>query len=265
MKLFGLGVAASFCGRMVTPHTWCAARVSPDGARTVRENEKERESVRLTPLWNLGIRPAQRLIQAGCVASAPGRIRTCAHTAPEAVALSPELRGRVGRGVRGNGWKPCPALSWGTGMGLCGGGAVFEGGGVEASARGVLGVVGTPARGWKWGKPGRRGGRGPLSSCARRVRPGACCGRQQGHPAADQGQPRAGGHRGRDRGQSGAECLDVVHHVRPDVVTLDVVMPRLDGLRTAARLHADAGPGTFPSPSSVPVRSTRSRAARPRR
>ncbi|MEU6508536.1 response regulator [Streptomyces sp. NPDC046942] len=37
----------------------------------------------------------------------------------------------------------------------------------------------------------------------------------------------------------GAECLDVVHQVRPDVVTLDVVMPRLDGLRTAARLRAD--------------------------
>lgn len=37
----------------------------------------------------------------------------------------------------------------------------------------------------------------------------------------------------------GAECLDVVHHVQPDVVTLDVVMPRLDGLRTAARLRAD--------------------------
>ncbi|MFE0383185.1 response regulator [Streptomyces bungoensis] len=37
----------------------------------------------------------------------------------------------------------------------------------------------------------------------------------------------------------GAECLDVVHEVQPDVVTLDVVMPRLDGLRTAARLRAD--------------------------
>ncbi|MFC9925402.1 response regulator [Streptomyces sp. NPDC127190] len=37
----------------------------------------------------------------------------------------------------------------------------------------------------------------------------------------------------------GAECLDVVHQVRPDIVTLDVVMPRLDGLRTAARLRAD--------------------------
>ncbi|MFF2521510.1 response regulator [Streptomyces liangshanensis] len=37
----------------------------------------------------------------------------------------------------------------------------------------------------------------------------------------------------------GAECLEVVHEVRPDLITLDVVMPRLDGLRTAARLRAD--------------------------
>ncbi|MFI1567596.1 response regulator [Streptomyces sp. NPDC020490] len=37
----------------------------------------------------------------------------------------------------------------------------------------------------------------------------------------------------------GAECLEVVHEVQPDVVTLDVVMPRLDGLRTAAQLRAD--------------------------
>ncbi|MFE9770904.1 response regulator [Streptomyces sp. NPDC005931] len=37
----------------------------------------------------------------------------------------------------------------------------------------------------------------------------------------------------------GAECLEVVHHVRPDLVTLDVVMPRLDGLMTAARLRSD--------------------------
>jgi CheY-like chemotaxis protein len=37
----------------------------------------------------------------------------------------------------------------------------------------------------------------------------------------------------------GAECLDIVHHVHPDVITLDVVMPRLDGLRTAERLRAD--------------------------
>ncbi|NBM21200.1 response regulator [Streptomyces sp. GC420] len=37
----------------------------------------------------------------------------------------------------------------------------------------------------------------------------------------------------------GAECLEIVHRVRPDVVTLDVVMPRLDGMRTAARLRSD--------------------------
>ncbi|WP_317452152.1 MULTISPECIES: response regulator [unclassified Streptomyces] len=37
----------------------------------------------------------------------------------------------------------------------------------------------------------------------------------------------------------GAECLDVVHQVRPDVVTLDVVMPRLDGPATVERLRAD--------------------------
>ncbi|MFJ3163514.1 response regulator [Streptomyces kanasensis] len=38
----------------------------------------------------------------------------------------------------------------------------------------------------------------------------------------------------------GAECLEVVHRFQPDVVTLDVVMPRLDGLRTAASLRGDA-------------------------
>ncbi len=37
----------------------------------------------------------------------------------------------------------------------------------------------------------------------------------------------------------GAECLEVVQQVRPDVITLDVVMPRLNGLRTAARLRSD--------------------------
>jgi CheY-like chemotaxis protein len=37
----------------------------------------------------------------------------------------------------------------------------------------------------------------------------------------------------------GAECLEIVQTVRPDVVTLDVVMPRLDGVRTAARLRSD--------------------------
>jgi CheY-like chemotaxis protein len=37
----------------------------------------------------------------------------------------------------------------------------------------------------------------------------------------------------------GAECLDVVHTVRPDVITLDVVMPKIDGLRAAKSLRAD--------------------------
>jgi len=37
----------------------------------------------------------------------------------------------------------------------------------------------------------------------------------------------------------GAQCLEIVHDVRPDVVTLDVVMPRLDGLKAASRLRAD--------------------------
>ncbi|MFB8028091.1 response regulator transcription factor [Streptomyces sp. NPDC056465] len=37
----------------------------------------------------------------------------------------------------------------------------------------------------------------------------------------------------------GVECLDLVHEVCPDVITLDVVMPRLDGIQTAARLRAD--------------------------
>lgn len=37
----------------------------------------------------------------------------------------------------------------------------------------------------------------------------------------------------------GVECLDLVHQVGPDVITLDVVMPRLDGIQTAVRLRAD--------------------------
>ena len=114
--------------------------------------------------------------------------------------------------------------------------------------------------GWKWGKPGRSGWARTYS----RVVPGAS-GRVlvvddnkvirqlirvnlelEGFEvvtAAD-----------------GAECLDVVHQVRPDVVTLDVVMPRLDGLRTAARLRADPRTrASARSRSSAPVRSTRSR------
>ena len=45
----------------------------------------------------------------------------------------------------------------------------------------------------------------------------------------------------------GAECLDVVHEVLPDVITLDMVMPRLDGPHTAARLRAD------PRTSGLPI------------
>ncbi|ARF75262.1 PleD family two-component system response regulator [Kitasatospora albolonga] len=37
----------------------------------------------------------------------------------------------------------------------------------------------------------------------------------------------------------GVECLDLVHRVRPDVITLDVMMPRLDGLETASGLRSD--------------------------
>ncbi|MFD3546266.1 PleD family two-component system response regulator [Streptomyces sp. NPDC058655] len=37
----------------------------------------------------------------------------------------------------------------------------------------------------------------------------------------------------------GVECLDVVHQVCPDVITLDVVMPRLDGFGAAVQLRAD--------------------------
>ncbi len=44
----------------------------------------------------------------------------------------------------------------------------------------------------------------------------------------------------------GAECLEVVRRVRPDVVTLDVMMPRLDGLRTAARLRGQEETAALP-------------------
>lgn len=37
----------------------------------------------------------------------------------------------------------------------------------------------------------------------------------------------------------GVECLELVHQVSPDLVTLDIVMPRLDGTHTARRLRAD--------------------------
>ncbi|MEZ0073847.1 DNA-binding response OmpR family regulator [Planotetraspora sp. GP83] len=37
----------------------------------------------------------------------------------------------------------------------------------------------------------------------------------------------------------GQDCLDRVHDVDPDVITLDVMMPRLDGWETATRLRTD--------------------------
>jgi CheY-like chemotaxis protein len=37
----------------------------------------------------------------------------------------------------------------------------------------------------------------------------------------------------------GQDCLDKIKDVAPDVVTLDVMMPRLDGWETAARLRQD--------------------------
>ena len=38
----------------------------------------------------------------------------------------------------------------------------------------------------------------------------------------------------------GQDCLDKVKHVAPSVITLDVMMPRLDGWQTASRLRDDA-------------------------
>jgi CheY-like chemotaxis protein len=37
----------------------------------------------------------------------------------------------------------------------------------------------------------------------------------------------------------GQDALDKVKQVRPDVVTMDVMMPRIDGWETAARLRGD--------------------------
>jgi len=37
----------------------------------------------------------------------------------------------------------------------------------------------------------------------------------------------------------GQDCLEKVKAIRPDVVTLDIMMPRLDGWEAASRLRAD--------------------------
>ena len=42
-----------------------------------------------------------------------------------------------------------------------------------------------------------------------------------------------------DTAVDGQDCLDKVAQVRPDVITLDIMMPRLDGWAAASRLRAD--------------------------
>jgi CheY-like chemotaxis protein len=39
--------------------------------------------------------------------------------------------------------------------------------------------------------------------------------------------------------EDGQDALDRIEQVKPDLVTLDVVMPRLDGFQTVARLRAN--------------------------
>jgi len=46
--------------------------------------------------------------------------------------------------------------------------------------------------------------------------------------------------------EDGQDCLDRVEQIAPDVITLDVVMPRLDGFATAARLRAVAATRGLP-------------------
>jgi CheY-like chemotaxis protein len=44
----------------------------------------------------------------------------------------------------------------------------------------------------------------------------------------------------------GQECLDLVSAVQPDVITLDVAMPRLDGFGAAARLRSSPDTAHIP-------------------
>jgi CheY-like chemotaxis protein len=53
----------------------------------------------------------------------------------------------------------------------------------------------------------------------------------------------------------GEEALERVAEQRPDVITLDVVMPRLDGFETATRLRAD------PTYADIPIVLVTARAA----
>jgi CheY-like chemotaxis protein len=45
----------------------------------------------------------------------------------------------------------------------------------------------------------------------------------------------------------GQECLDIVKDVKPDLITLDVAMPRLDGFSTVEALRAD------PETQQIPI------------
>jgi CheY-like chemotaxis protein len=44
----------------------------------------------------------------------------------------------------------------------------------------------------------------------------------------------------------GQECLDMVDEARPDLITLDVVMPRLDGFAAATALRAERRTASLP-------------------
>jgi DNA-binding response OmpR family regulator len=46
--------------------------------------------------------------------------------------------------------------------------------------------------------------------------------------------------------EDGLDCLERLETVRPDAITLDVVMPRLDGFATLARLRGAAATRTLP-------------------
>ncbi len=50
-----------------------------------------------------------------------------------------------------------------------------------------------------------------------------------------------------DVAEDGRAALEAVGRDRPDLVTLDVVMPRMDGFETATRLRAD------PSTAGIPI------------
>jgi DNA-binding response OmpR family regulator len=49
-----------------------------------------------------------------------------------------------------------------------------------------------------------------------------------------------------DLAEDGEAALEAVGRSRPDLITLDVVMPRLGGFDTAARLRADPGTADIP-------------------